>query len=361
MSDPLSTGYRVVSWYQAGHRDLPWRNTCDPYAILVSEIMLQQTRVETVSGYYERFMRIFPDIATLAEAPEERVMALWQGLGYYSRARNLQKAARQVLADHAGSFPGDPKLLTRLAGIGPYTAGAIASIAFHLPVSAVDGNVLRVMARLRMVEENILSAATRNRITAMVQEMIPPAHAADFCQGMMELGATCCTSVSPDCMRCPVRTDCGAYLAGRVAQLPVRAPKAAPQASHQAVFLIRDPRGCLLLAYRPEGLLRGLWGLPHFESEAEMPDVDRLMDMPVIGSALKSGTLVLREPAGSCRHVFTHRRWEMRVWWVDYLPEHKTKEDTDGYKWLPVSLLDSIPVPEAFRKVLRMVGLEASR
>jgi A/G-specific adenine glycosylase len=210
MTDPVAVGLRVVAWYRAGHRELPWRATGDPYRILVSEIMLQQTRVETVIGYYERFLQAFPDVAALAGASEEAVMALWQGLGYYSRARNLQKAARQILSRHGGAFPKEPGVLRQLAGIGPYTAGAIASIAFGVPEPAVDGNVLRVAARLGLVAEDILNAATRARITEMVRAMIPPAAAADFTQGMMELGATLCTPVNPACGRCPVRADCAA-------------------------------------------------------------------------------------------------------------------------------------------------------
>jgi A/G-specific adenine glycosylase len=346
MTDPVAVGHRVVAWYRAGHRQLPWRATGDPYRILVSEIMLQQTRVETVIGYYERFVQAFPDVAALAGAPEEAVMALWQGLGYYSRARNLQKAARQILSRHGGAFPKEPGALRQLAGIGPYTAGAIASIAFGVPEPAVDGNVLRVAARLGLVEEDILNAATRTRITEMVRAMIPPAAAADFTQGMMELGATLCTPVNPACGRCPVRADCAALRAGCVERLPVRSPKAPPQASHEAVFLVRDPQERLLLVYRPEGLLRGLWGLPHFESEAAEPDL-----------SVGEGTMVLRESAGSCRHVFTHRLWQMRIWWVDLLEVNITEEETIGYKWLSERQLDSVPMPEAFRKVLRVAGL----
>jgi A/G-specific adenine glycosylase len=357
MTDPVAVGLRVVAWYRAGHRELPWRATGDPYRILVSEIMLQQTRVETVIGYYERFLQAFPDVAALAGASEEAVMALWQGLGYYSRARNLQKAARQILSRHGGAFPKEPGVLRQLAGIGPYTAGAIASIAFGVPEPAVDGNVLRVAARLGLVAEDILNAATRARITEMVRAMIPPAAAADFTQGMMELGATLCTPVNPACGRCPVRADCAALCAGCVDRLPVRSPKAPPQASNEAVFLVRDPQERLLLVYRHEGLLRGLWGLPHFESEAAEPDLSRLLEMPVIRQAVGKGTMVLRESAGSCRHVFTHRLWQMRIWWVDLLEANNSEEETFGYKWLPEGQLGSVPMPEAFRKVLRVAGL----
>ena len=357
MTDPMAVGVRVVQWYRAAHRPLPWRGTRDPYRILVSEIMLQQTRVETVIGYYERFLSAFPDVPALAAAPEEAVMMLWQGLGYYSRARNLQKAARQILSDHGGVFPRDPRALRQLAGVGPYTAGAVASIAFGMPEPAVDGNVLRVAARLGMVEENILGTATRRLITEMVRAMIPPGTAADFTQGMMELGAVLCTPTRPACGHCPVREDCAALHAGCVENVPVRTRKAPPQASHEAVFLVRDLQERLLVVYRSEGLLRGLWGLPHFESEAAEPELSLLREMPSLHQALGDAPLILRGLAGACRHVFTHRLWHMRVWWVDLLKANNTHIGSESYKWLTASQLETLPMPEAFQKALRIAGL----
>jgi len=357
MTEAREKGLRVVVWYQSGHRDLPWRKTTDPYRILVSELMLQQTRVETVLGYYERFLEAFPDATSLACASGEAVMSLWQGLGYYSRARNLQKAVIAVIESHGGVFPSDPKLLGQLPGIGPYTAGAIASIAFNVPAPAVDGNVLRVMSRLLCLEGDIGQATTKNSVTLAVRDMIPAQHAADFCQGMMELGATVCTPVSPDCAHCPLQGDCMAYVRQMVGKFPIRTPKAAPQDSCQAVFLVVDPHDRVLLVFRKSGLLGGLWGLPHFESESDEPDLEELITHLHGEPMMEEGQLVLRNLVGTTRHVFTHRLWRMRIWRVDFLSVQITESESESYKWLPMGLLDTVPIPEAFRKVLRVAGM----
>ena len=356
---PLASGLALCAWYRAGHRDLPWRHTTDPYRILVSEIMLQQTRVETVIGYYHRFIEAFPDVRSLAEAPEERVMALWQGLGYYSRARNLQAAAKAVLSRHDGRFPAGADALLALPGIGAYTAGAVLSIAFGIPTPAVDGNVLRVVSRLQLIEEDILEAKTRKRVSDAIVRMIPQTMASDFCQGMMELGATLCTPTSPRCGDCPLGAFCQARRAGRQSALPVRKSKTRVVESQQAVLVIRDNLGRLLLVWREAGLLAGMWGLPHVESESETPDGDDLQAMWENQSGLRlPGRLVVREFAGQYRHVFTHRVWHVRVWLVDLLKEQETPCETNGYKWLDKKDLADIPIPEAFRKALRTAGVD---
>ncbi len=356
---PLAPGLAICAWYRAGHRDLPWRHTTDPYRILVSEIMLQQTRVETVVGYYHRFLEAFPDIRTLAEAPEERVMAMWQGLGYYSRARNLQAAAKTVMERHEGVFPEHEAALLALPGIGPYTAGAVMSIAFGMPVPAVDGNVLRVVSRLRMLEDDILEARARKRVSEVVARMMPAGMASDFCQGLMELGATVCTPTSPRCGACPLDADCLAARTGRQSEIPVRKTKTRVVESQQAVLVIRDEKGRLLLVRRETGLLAGMWGLPHVESEADDPDGDDLQALWESQTGLRlPGRMVVRGSAGHYRHVFTHRVWHVRIWLVDLPVEQDCECASDSYKWLYEKELPDTPIPEAFRKALRATGLD---
>ena len=199
----------VLSWYDAGHRDLPWRHTKDAYRIWISEIMLQQTRAETVVSYYERFLARYPDVYALADAPEEELLKAWEGLGYYSRARSLQKAAKLIVSQHGGELPADLEKLRALPGIGDYTSGAIASIAFGIPAAAVDGNVERVVCRYFALSEEMGSPKSRRMIHDLTQELVPPDRPGAFANAMMEMGATMCTPKSPACLLCPVRENCG--------------------------------------------------------------------------------------------------------------------------------------------------------
>ena len=254
-------GARLLAWYRAGHREMPWRSQVTPYRTLVSELMLQQTRVDTVIPYFERFMAAFPTIADLAQAPEQRVLELWAGLGYYSRARNLQKTAIAVVA--AGGFPRDLAALQALPGVGPYTAGAIASIALGLDAAVVDGNVERVLARVFVL--NLTATALRKRVwdeatravAATVQK--DPGSAGDFNQALMELGATVCTPRAPNCALCPLSSGCAA--GENAAAFPVKvAKKASPEV--RATALVRVVDGRIWLGRRPDGLLGGLWEPP---------------------------------------------------------------------------------------------------
>ena len=212
---------KLLSWYRENRRDLPWRKTSDVYAVLVSEMMLQQTTVETVLGYYERFLERFPDVQTLAAADEEEVLAAWKGLGYYSRARNLHRLAKQVAAED-GVFPGTLEGWQKLPGVGPYIAGAVTSIALGLPHAAVDGNVLRVFSRADGIEDDIMLPQTRKRVEALVRALMPHDATSDFTQALMELGALVCRPVSPDCNLCPVADGCVARERGIVDKLPVK-------------------------------------------------------------------------------------------------------------------------------------------
>jgi A/G-specific adenine glycosylase len=251
----------LVEWYRRGHRDLPWRRTQDPYGIWVSEIMLQQTRAQAVIPYYQRFLERFPTVESLAAAAEQDVLALWAGLGYYSRARNLRRAAQRML--EMGGFPGEYAAIRTLPGIGDYTAAAVASIAFGLPYAVVDGNVLRVVARMENDSSDVAAARTRERFRAIVQQWMGRLSPGVFNQALMELGATVCLPANPQCRACPVASRCGAFAAGTAAQLPVKLRKTEPVAIAEVLLLVR--RGERVLLRRKEAGARrmaGFWELP---------------------------------------------------------------------------------------------------
>ena len=292
----------LLGWYEACRRDLPWRRTRDPYAIWVSEIMLQQTRVETVIPYYERFLTRFPTAMALAEAPPDEVLASWSGLGYYRRARMLLKGAR-VVAANGGAVPGDREGLLGVPGIGRYTAGAIASIAFGQPVGLVDGNVARVLARLFAIDEDMRKKGMRTA-EVLADEIVARRDPGGWNQALMELGATVCTPRSPSCERCPVARVCRARAEGRVAELPFLSEKKAPLACRvQAVVATRPSDGAILLARRrPDRLFGGLWEPPSIEGPAR--------HRTQLQAWLPVGKLTR---AGSVAHVLSHRKLTVDV------------------------------------------------
>lgn len=253
----------LLSWYDRVARDLPWRRTGDPYAVWISEVMLQQTRVDQAAPYFERFMARFPTVADLAQASLNDVLHAWEGLGYYTRARNLHRAAQRVVEAHGGRLPATYDGLRALPGIGPYTAAAVASIAFGLPHAVLDGNVVRVLARVLAVEDPAAAAATRRRLQETADALLPPERPADFNQALMELGATVCTPAAPRCPSCPLAGVCEARRQGRPEAFPV-VPRKAPIPHHDvAIGLVFDAEGRLLIQQRPpEGLLGGLWEFP---------------------------------------------------------------------------------------------------
>ena len=327
----------LLAWYRENARDLPWRHTEDPYRIWVSEIMLQQTRVAAVLGYYARFLEAFPTVEALASADEERLMKLWEGLGYYSRARNLQKAAKEVVA--MGGFPDTYAGLLALPGIGPYTAGAIASICFERPAAAVDGNVLRVCARVLDDATPIDSAAHKAALTAALSACYPAGHCGDFTQALMELGATVCgPNRAPQCEVCPIAALCLARAHGTAAALPVKAPKRAKRAEDYTVFCLRCGDR-LAVERRPEhGLLAGLW---------ELPNTPGLLDERQAGeyaSGQGLGDVRLRS-ARDGRHIFTHIVWTMRCYTLE------CSAMPPRYHWAtPDELREEISLPTAFRQ-----------
>ena len=334
---------RLLAWYRANARDLPWRQTNDPYRIWVSEIMLQQTRVAAVLGYYARFLEAFPTVEALASAEEDKLMKCWEGLGYYSRARNLQKAARLVTEQYKGHFPADYAKLLELPGIGEYTAGAIASAAFDLPFPAVDGNVLRVMTRLTDCHEDIALPATKAMAKEWVLEHMPaaPEDIRIFNQALMELGATVCApNVTPRCEDCPLTELCLGHLRGTAETLPVKAAKKPRQTEKMTVYVL-EREGRIALRKRPEtGLLAGLW---------EFPNVSGVLDEESAAAPVTAWGLTAAEwkKKLTAKHIFTHREWHMTGYVL-----RVTGEDSGDFLWVDTALLEECAVPSAFARYL---------
>jgi A/G-specific adenine glycosylase len=297
----------LLRWYESVRRDLPWRRTRDPYAVWLSEVMLQQTRVETVVPYFERFMKELPTVTALAEAPADHVMSLWSGLGYYRRARMLHDAAREIARERGGAFPATAAALVGVRGIGRYTAGAIASIAFGEQAALVDGNVARVLARLFAVEDDVRGGPGLRRIWALADALVPKERAGDWNQALMELGATTCIPRAPRCLVCPVAGACEARKRGIAADLPKLRPKAKPLALAQ-VALVATRKGNVVLARRREGgLFGGLWEPPTIPGELSREEAQARFEA-FLGVKLRG----VKE-AGAVTHVLSHRRLETRV------------------------------------------------
>ncbi len=336
---------KLLVWYQANKRDLPWRRRSGAYAVLVSEMMLQQTTVETVLRYYEPFLKRFPDVQTLAAADEQEVLSCWKGLGYYSRARHLHRIAKQVVSD-GGEFPDTLDAWRQLPGVGPYMAGAVMSIAFGKAYPAVDGNVLRVISRVFALRDDITSSAARRQTEERVRGMMTGDSAGDFTQALMELGATVCRPVSPDCAACPWNKDCAALREGIVDELPVKKPKAKVKTVSLWAALIVS-RDSVLLHYRSDDTLLGrLWGLPVAEKkEGIMPET---LFAEKYGLDLPQGSSIFQAV-----HVFTHQRWEMDV--VRYEINDEMKPENGEWAFVGWASIDEKPIPTAFMKILNTV------
>lgn len=325
----------LITWYRENARVLPWRSDPTPYHVWVSEIMLQQTRVAAVLEYYRRFLEELPTVTRLAEVEEDRLLKLWQGLGYYNRARNLQKAARQIVEEHAGEFPDTYEKIRALCGVGDYTAGAIASIAFGLPVPAVDGNVLRVVSRLTGDERDITRPQTKADMGEALKRVMPVEAPGDFNQALMELGATVCLpNGAPLCPRCPARDFCVARRTERTGELPVKTAKKARRVEERIVFLIFYQNKVALRRREEKGLLAGLWEYPN-----ELAPVP----CPVEARRLEGG------PAG--KHIFTHIEWRMR----SFLVEAQSGALPAGWIWAGREELEKYAVPNAFRAFRNVV------
>src|SRR5690625_1986240 len=292
----------LIRWYNENKRDLPWRKDQDPYKVWVSEIMLQQTRVDTVIPYFNRFINLYPTVYDLAKADSQEVLKQWEGLGYYSRARNLQHAVKEVVSSYGGVVPTNPKELGSLKGIGPYTRGAILSIAFDQPEPAVDGNVMRVLSRVLKIEDNISEQKVRKQFENYAREMIPVEDPASFNQGIMELGALVCTPKNPQCLTCPVQQYCRAYDEKVVEQLPIKTKAKKEKSIEYLVLLIRNQKNEFVIEQRPyTGLLADLWQFPMVPmSEVNLNEIENWIDK-------KYGIkIALKEKKGQLKHVFSH-------------------------------------------------------
>lgn len=332
----------LLLWYQQNKRDLPWRHTSDPYRIWLSEIMLQQTRVEAVKPYYARFLETCPDIASLASLPEEKLMKLWEGLGYYSRARNLQKAARVVVESYGGVMPKTYEELLKLPGIGEYTAGAIASIAYGVRVPAVDGNVLRVLARVSGTDADITLPETKKDFREALLRVVP-AEAGDFTQSLIELGATVCApNRAPTCEACPLRGECVGFREGKTGEIPVRSPKKPRRVEEKTVFLIRDGDRTALSKRPPKGLLSGLYELPNVEGH--------LSEEAALSHLRSIGFEPLRiQKIENSKHIFTHIEWHMIAYDVRITPEFDGLHGQSGMLLVPNGELhQQYAIPSAF-------------
>ena len=327
----------LLEWFRDNARSLPWRDDPTPYHVWLSEIMLQQTRVAAVLDYYRRFLEEASDVAALAALPEDRLLKLWQGLGYYNRARNLQKAARVIVDEYGGVFPADYAAIRALPGVGDYTAGAVCSIAFGQAVPAVDGNVLRVYARLCGDDGDIASPQMKKKVTQAIQEIIPLNAAGAFNQALMELGATVCLpNGAPLCGACPAKGFCAALAQDRVGDLPVKAPKKPRRVEERTVWLIFRGDSVALRRRPDKGLLAGLWEFPHQLGANPLP--------PDWGIEALSDTY-----AGQAKHIFTHIEWHMAL----RAAEAAGDKLPPGWVWAGGDELEEkYAVPNAFERAL---------
>ena len=328
----------LLLWFYQNKRDLPWRKTVNPYHIWVSEIMLQQTRGEAVKPYYERFLQTLPTVKDLAEADEETILKLWEGLGYYSRVRNMQKAAIQIMQEHDGVFPSDYSKLLKLKGIGPYTAGAVGSIAFHLPVPAVDGNVLRVRSRITADPSDISLQKTKKYWEERITEILTVEHPGDLNQALMELGATVCLPNGvPKCEICPIRKYCEAYRRNTVMLYPVKAEKKARLMEHLNVFFCIYENKIAIGKRSDKGLLSGLWELPNCQRDVAPPIA--LQELGILKAEI--------EPMKSQKHIFTHVEWHMDCYFIKV-----SKKTSSELLWITKEEVEqNYTLPSAFKKI----------
>jgi len=341
----------LLEWYDGSHRILPWRENPTPYRVWISEIMLQQTRVEAVRPYYERFLTALPDVDRLAQVPEEELLKLWEGLGYYNRARNLKKAALMIRENYGGKMPGRYEELLKLPGIGSYTAGAIASIAFGQPVPAVDGNVLRILARALADEGDIMDQKVRKRAQERLSGIMPRERAGDFNQALMELGAVVCIpNGAPKCGECPWAAMCRARAEGTIAEYPKKSPRKARTIEEKTVLIIQDENQTALQKRPPGGLLAGMYefpSLPGHQGEKE-----------VISYLSTLGYKVIRiSPLESSRHIFTHREWHMTGYMIR-VDELERPDGGGNFLFAQRSETeDRYPIPSAFSAYAKYLNI----
>lgn len=345
MQDALNAvGAPLIRWFRENKRELPWREDKNPYHVWVSEIMLQQTRIEAVMRYYARFTAALPDIESLSRVDEDSLLKLWEGLGYYSRARNLKRAAERIMSEHGGVFPQRYEDIRRLPGIGDYTAGAVASICFNERVPAVDGNVLRVISRVTGSRENVLLPQTKKAVTERLRAVMPE-EAGAFNEGLMELGErVCLPNGAPDCAACPIQAHCAAYREGTAAELPVRVKRQTRRLERLTVLLIVTESGEIAVEKRgAKGLLAGMYQLPNLVGDSGDDALTALVRS--MGLAPTETTVL-----GEAKHVFTHIEWQMRGVRV------RVREKGGAFLWATAEeLKTAYALPSAFQKVLKLI------
>lgn len=348
----------LLSWYRAHRRDLPWRENQDAYRVWISEIMLQQTRVEAVKPYFARFMEHFPTVGALADADEAELLKCWEGLGYYSRARNLKKAAGLILEEYGGVLPASYDALLSLPGVGSYTAGAIASIAYNIPVPAVDGNVLRVLSRVLGSYDDILKQSTKRKMEGLVREVIPEGEAGDFNQALIETGAIVCVpNKTPLCGDCPFFSVCVAREQGLMGELPVKTPKKKRKIEEKTVLMIGSGDKIAIRRRKDEGLLASLYEFPNFPGRLSKEDVEEKLKSLCGGDIRVSELLKTRDQEENtqwlelpaAKHIFTHTEWHMGGFFLTGIDSGLLEafpKDWIFVQWEEIK--ERYPVPNAF-------------
>lgn len=339
----------LISWYLREKRDLPWRLDQDPYKVWVSEIMLQQTRVDTVIPYFLNFTEKFPTLEALAAADEEDVLKAWEGLGYYSRVRNLQSAVKEVVSTYGGIVPNTPEEISKLKGVGPYTKGAILSIAYGVPEPAVDGNVMRVMSRILSIWEDIAKPKTRTIFEKILYEVISKEQPSEFNQALMELGAIVCTPTSPSCLICPVREHCQAFEEGVQTELPVKSKKKKPRPVMMAAAVLKDDAGNFYIHKRPSsGLLANLWEFPNCETEIGLLSQKEQLIKYLHEEYEAEAEL---EPlSGTIQHIFSHLVWNISV----YAGRLKPGSSPDNLLKVTEAEMQKYAFPVSHQKIYQM-------
>ena len=361
---------QFIQWYEQEKRNLPWRYNRDPYRIWISEIMLQQTRVDTVIDYFYRFMEWFPTIEELANAPEEKLLKAWEGLGYYSRARNIQAAAKQIMSEFDGKMPQTPEEISSLKGIGPYTTGAIASIAFGLPEPAVDGNVMRVVSRLFCIEADIAKASSRKIFDEAMRKIIDEKHPGEFNQAMMDLGSAICTPTSPKCEACPIQAFCLANKRGIQTSFPVKTKKAKPKDVYYISAALQNHSGAYYFEERDsQKLLANMWTFPMMEVTQEeyerlkkewetKPEIDLFDDLVAEEEQnlpFEKQELFVWQTRhlGEVTHIFSHLKWHVLLFYgraTEGAEQEFTENKTS--KWLKPDAFDSVVFPKVQMKLV---------
>lgn len=344
----------IVRWYRSSHRELPWRENVNAYRVWVSEIMLQQTRVEAVKPFYERFLSEFPTVRELAEAEEDKLLKLWEGLGYYNRVRNMQKAARQIMCDFDGEFPGTYEEILSLSGIGSYTAGAISSFAYGLPKPAVDGNVLRVVSRLLADDSDTAKQSVRKRIEQNLEEVIPKEEAGDFNQGLIELGAVVCVpNGTAKCGECPLAQICRARRQNRIEEFPVKTKAKARKIEKKTILLLQDGDFVAICKRPAEGLLAGLYEFPNVEGH--------LTQEEVIAHSRELGVSPLHiKKLSDAKHIFSHIEWQMTGYAVRVDTLENLCDDAVIFAH-PEEIQGKYPIPSAFEKYTKYLDIKIGK